>query len=106
MHLVERMTFDIPQCFFCGAGNTPYEEEHRVGPFIDTERETGWGDHIYICMRPSCAGMIAVLADFISPDTAKDQRRTIKKLQKELHDARAAQESAERRARGRKKVAA
>lgn len=106
MHLVERMTQAPPQCIFCGAGNTPYEDTERVGPFIDTERDTGWGDPIYICTRESCAGQVAVLAGWISPDTAKDLERRIKKLTKDLHDAHAAQQIAERHARKRKRVTA
>jgi hypothetical protein len=101
MHNVERMTQSPPQCIFCGAGNTPYEDTKNIGPFIDTERDTGWGDPIYICHRDSCAGQVAVLAGWVSPDTARDLERTVRRLQKELHDARSSQEIAERRARAR-----
>lgn len=106
MHNVERMTQAPPQCFVCGAGNVKYEDTERVGPFIDTERDTGWGDPVYICHRNSCAGKIAMLAGWISPDTKQDLDRQVKKLTKELHDANAARETAERRARGRRRVTA
>lgn len=99
MHNVERMVQSPPQCIFCGAGNTPYEDTLAIGPFIDTERDTGWGDPIYICHRPSCAGQIAVLAGWVSPDTAQDLRRTVARLEKELHDLRARKETRARRAR-------
>lgn len=106
MRNVERMTQAPPQCIFCGSGNVPYEDTRMIGPFIDTARDTGWGDPIYICHRVSCAGQVALLAGYISPDTAQDLKNRVKKLEKDLHDARASQESAERRARKRKRVAA
>lgn len=104
MHLVERMTQTPPQCIFCGAGNTPYETTEQIGPFIDTERDTGWGDPIYICTRESCAGKIAALAGWISPDTEKDQARQIRALEKALHDANSRAESERRRSAGRRRA--
>lgn len=99
MHLVERMTQQPPTCIFCGAGNTPYEGTDKIGPFIDTERDTGWGDPIYICLRDSCAGRIALLADWISQDTKHDLENHIKSLTAKLHEANSRAESAERRSR-------
>jgi hypothetical protein len=55
-----------------------------------------------------CVGLIAVTAGWIAPDTEKELRRTIKRLEKKLHDkdaeleVRARRESvAIRRARAR-----
>jgi hypothetical protein len=98
------MTQAPPTCIFCGAGNTPYEDTEQIGPFIDTERDTGWGDPIYICLRDKCAGQIAMLAGWISADTQKDLDRQIRALRKALHDANSRTESAERRARATARV--
>jgi hypothetical protein len=100
------MTQQPPTCIFCGAGNTPYEGTEEIGPFIDTERDTGWGDPIYICLRDSCAGQIAMLAGWVSPDTKQDLENHVGALQRKLHDANSSLESAERHARGRRKAGA
>jgi hypothetical protein len=100
------MTQAPPQCIFCGSGNVPYEDTEQIGPFIDTERDTGWGDPVYICTREGCAGQIAVLAGYITPDAALQLRQRVRKLEKELHDANSAREQAERHARKRRKAVA
>jgi hypothetical protein len=106
MHLVERMTMMPGTCMICGSGNVPYEdgEKDRIGPFIDLGIDYGWGDSAYMCLRPSCAARIAVLAGFVAPDKVKDFEREIARLRKELHDAKADREIRARHSR-RKAVA-
>ena len=81
--LVERMTLPPGNCMKCGRGNTP-DNEGNIGPFLDLGLEYNWGDSGYLCM--DCVGLIAVTADWISPDTALEFRREIKRLKKEIHD--------------------
>jgi hypothetical protein len=110
IQLVERMTLPPAMCMKCGKGNTPDGETGEVGPFLDMGLEYNWGDSGYLCM--DCVALMAVTANWISPDTKKDLERRIKKLEAKIHDkdaeieVRAQRERAAiRRARGAEAVA-
>jgi hypothetical protein len=55
-----------------------------VGPFANLGIDYNWGDSGYLC--GDCVGQLAVLFDWISPDTAKDNQRQIKRLEQKIHD--------------------
>jgi len=71
----------------CGCGNVPDGDTGEIGPFLDLGLEYNWGDSGYLCMR--CVSEMAVIAGWISPDTEKDLRKQIKRLEKKLHDKQA-----------------
>jgi hypothetical protein len=68
----------------CGKGNTPDGQTGEIGPFLDMGLEYNWGDSGYLCM--DCLALMAVTAGWISPDTEKQLKREIKRLEKKLHD--------------------
>lgn len=82
--LVERMTLPPGTCMKCGRGNTPDGNTGEIGPFLDMGLEYNWGDSGYLCM--DCVGLMAVIAGWIAPDTEKELRKQIKRLEKKLHD--------------------
>lgn len=82
--LVERMTLPPGTCMKCGCGNVPDSETGEIGPFLDLGLEYNWGDSGYLCM--DCVALMAATANWISPDTAKELRREIKRLEQKLHD--------------------
>ena len=51
---------------------------------MDLGLEYNWGDSGYLCL--DCVALIAVTAGWISPDTEKDLKRQIKRLERRLHD--------------------
>jgi len=81
------MTLPPATCMKCGRGNTPDGDTGEVGPFLDMGLEYNWGDSGYLCM--DCLGLMAVTANWISPDTEKQLRKEIKRLEKKLHDKNA-----------------
>ena len=85
--LVDRMTLPPATCMKCGRGNTPDGQTGEIGPFLDMGLEYNWGDSGYLCM--DCVALMAVTAGWISPDTEKQLRRAIKRLEKRLHDKEA-----------------
>ena len=87
IQLVERMTLPPATCMKCGRGNTPDGDTGEVGPFLDMGLEYNWGDSGFLCM--DCLGLMAVTANWISPDTEKQLRKEIKRLEKKLHDKNA-----------------
>jgi len=78
------MTLPPATCMKCGCGNVPDGDTGEIGPFLDLGLEYNWGDSGYLCMK--CVGEMAVIAGWISPDTEKDLKRQIKRLEKKLHD--------------------
>jgi len=87
MHLVERMTLPPNTCLVCGCGNTPDGVTGIVGPFVDLGIDYNWGDSGYLCQ--DCAGKVAVLMGWISPDTEKVIRLQVAKLEQKIHDLEA-----------------
>lgn len=85
--LVERMTQTPNACLVCGNGNVPDGQTGVIGPFVDLGIDYNWGDSGYLCL--DCVGRIAVLAGWISPDTEKAYRRTVKGLKEKIHDLEA-----------------
>jgi hypothetical protein len=85
--LVEKMTMAPNQCLCCGKGNTPDGQTGEVGPFVDLAIDYNWGDSAYLC--PDCVGRCAVLMGWISPDTEKTYKQTIKGLHAKIHDLEA-----------------
>jgi len=82
--LVETMTLAPNTCMCCGKGNTPDGVTGKVGPFADLGVDYNWGDSAYLC--EDCVGKLAILFDWISPDTKKDLERVISKKNEEIHD--------------------
>lgn len=85
--LVETMTLAPNTCMCCGRGNTPDGVTGVVGPFADLGVDYNWGDSAYLC--GDCIGKLAILFDWISPDTKKQLERQITKLKKDIHDLNA-----------------
>jgi hypothetical protein len=96
MFLVERMTMAPNRCLVCGSGNVEDGETKKLGPFIDLGIDYNWGDSAYLCMK--CAGQIALLAGWCTPDEKKDLEREIRKHQKTIHNLEAKVEARARRA--------
>lgn len=95
--LVERMNQSPNTCMKCGRGNTPDGVDGTIGPFVDLGIDYNYGDSGYLCVP--CIEEVAALVGWISPDTAKDQRREIKKLEKEIHNLEADLEKRRQRER-------
>src|SRR5690348_15074979 len=95
--LVETMVQAPCACMMCGKGNIPDRETGRLGPFANLGIDYNWGDSGYLCEE--CVGKLAVLFDWISPDTKKEMEREIKKLRKNIHDLEGEIEMRRRRER-------
>jgi hypothetical protein len=91
------MTLAPNTCLICGRGNTPDGVTGEIGPYIDLGIDYNWGDSGYFCM--DCAGKLAVLAGWIAPDTQKDLKRRIERLQEKIHDLESTIELKRRRER-------
>jgi len=86
MHMVERMTSAPAACLICGNGNIP-GDDGTIGPFIDLEREVNWDDSTYLCL--TCAQGIGALAGMPTADELLEKDREIRRLKKQLHEAKA-----------------
>lgn len=86
MHLVERMTQTPPNCMVCGKGNTP-DEAGEIGPFLDLERDVNWDDSTYLCKN--CGTAIGAIFGMQTEDDALGYRREIRRLRRDLHEAKA-----------------
>jgi hypothetical protein len=87
MHMVERMTQTPPNCMVCGKGNTP-DESGNIGPFLDLERDVNWDDSTYLCA--TCGTAIGAQFGMLLPDDVLGLRREIRRLKRDLHEAKAA----------------
>lgn len=98
MRLVERMDMVPHACLYCGAGNVPNAETGEMGPFVDFERDTQWGDDsVYLCMR--CVDEVGALCGLISKGQAEELEDQIKRLKSDVHDLKSERDSHERRLR-------
>src|ERR1700746_858474 len=95
--LVETMVQAPNACMMCGKGNIPDRETGKIGPFANLGIDYNWGDSGYLC--GDCVGILAVLFDWISPDSKKELEREIKALKKNIHDLEGEIEMRRRRER-------
>lgn len=93
MHLVE---ITPAPCNVCGRGNTPDSSGERIR-FVDFERDINWNDPLIMC--EDCIANAGGMVGMASKDMLAEKQREVRKLEKDLHEAKAENDNLVRRGR-------